>query len=334
MVELAVALGPEMPGWGTWEWVGLDVAGELKKYFRVSTFSAWGRPEADVVVVVKHAPPLEWMDAMRGRVVYAPVDYYQSPGDIDRDGAMLRRCACVVVHCERLRRYFEPYARVCYLDHHVKYGVRPVGDSEATKQKNLGEKNRGVDFSVGDFSASGPILWTGVRTNIPALAEWVNRHPLPGELIVLTTPEDPGRVPRAGEYGFRDEARVRIVVWRPEEQTAVMAGARAALDIKGEDFASRHKPATKAVDFIAAGLPLAMNPGTAAGEWLAGMGFDVVSPLDTERWLSREYWEETRRFGAVLRELLSLERVGRRWRNVILSVVRAEIADFRLQIAD
>ncbi len=32
--------------------------------------------------------------------------------------------------------------------------------------------------------------------------------------------------------------------------------ARAALDIKGTDFRSRHKPATKAYDFIAPGIPL------------------------------------------------------------------------------
>jgi len=55
----------------------------------------------------------------------------------------------------------------------------------------------------------------------------------------------------------------------------------------------------------------------ANAEHLAGMGFDVASPLDVERWFSREYWEETQRFGTVVRELLSIERVGRRWRNVI-----------------
>ena len=31
--------------------------------------------------------------------------------------------------------------------------------------------------------------------------------------------------------------------------------ARAALNIKGTDFRSRHKPATKAYDFIAPGIP-------------------------------------------------------------------------------
>ena len=57
----------------------------------------------------------------------------------------------------------------------------------------------------------------------------------------------------------------------------------AAIDIKGDDFRSRHKPPAKAIDFIASGVPLAMNPDSSMVEHLARMGFDVASPLDTER---------------------------------------------------
>ncbi len=81
------------------------------------------------------------------------------------------------------------------------------------------------------------------------------------------------------------------------------AGAKAALDIKGQDFRSRHKPPPKAMDFLASGVPLAMNPESSPVEHLARMGFAVPSPLDTQRWFSREYWKETRRFGQALREL-------------------------------
>jgi hypothetical protein len=37
-------------------------------------------------------------------------------------------------------------------------------------------------------------------------------------------------------------------------------------------------------------------------EHLARMGFDVANPLDPERSLSRDYWEETRRFGLAICE--------------------------------
>jgi hypothetical protein len=64
-----------------------------------------------------------------------------------------------------------------------------------------------------------------------------------------------------------------------------------------------------------------MNVDSSPVEHLARMGFEVASPLDPERWLSREYWEETRRFGLAIRELLSLERVARRWRLLIDEVL-------------
>src|SRR5205823_4435613 len=154
----------------------------------------------------------------------------------------------------------------------------------------------------------GFIVWVGVRTNLPPLVEWANAHPLAGTLLVLTNPEDPQHVPRPEQLGFRQPERVLVKRWTPEEHLACVAKACAAIDIKGEDFRSRHKPPAKAIDFIASGVPLAMNPGSSPVEHLADLGFEVASPLDPDRWLSQEYAEETLRFGAALRELLSLRR--------------------------
>jgi hypothetical protein len=64
-----------------------------------------------------------------------------------------------------------------------------------------------------------------------------------------------------------------------------------------------------------------MDPDSSPVEHLARMGFAVASPLDTEWWLSRTYWEETQRFGRALRELLSLERIGRRYKRILEEVV-------------
>jgi hypothetical protein len=232
-------------------------------------------------------------------VIYCPVDYYGSTADIDGDRKMLSRCSRVLVHCQRLRRCFERYARVEYVDHHVKF-VTPI-------------RQRWRD--------DGYFLWVGVRSNLPALVEWVNMHPLPGDLRVLTNLENPNCVPRAAELGFREHRAVRVDNWCRELHVALTEGARAAIDIKGSDFRSRHKPPAKAIDFIASGVPLAMNPDSCVVEHLGRMGFEVVSPLDTERWLSREYWEETQRFGGALRELLSLERIGRRYKRIIEDVL-------------
>jgi hypothetical protein len=273
------------------------MSASLATRFSTCTFLAWDVPDADVVVVVKHAPPPEWVERVAGRsaIVYAPVDLYPSAGAIDADSAWLRKCARIVVHCERLRKYFAAHAPVEYMDHHVKFAA-PMREH---------------------FQPDGNLLWAGVRSNLAPLVQWVNEHGAPAPLDVLTNLEEPDRVPTPAELGFRTDTQVRIHNWTAERQLALTAAARAAIDVKGSDFRSRHKPPAKAIDFIASGLPLAMNEGSSAVEHLAGMGFAVASPLEPEQWLSREYWEETRRFGLALREILSRERVARRWRGLI-----------------
>jgi hypothetical protein len=296
-----VAFGPRMPTWGSWEWVGADLQRELATHFQTLPFDGPVLPACDAVVVVKQAPALEFAGrgAARPALVYAPVDFYGSAGEIDADGSLLRRCARIVVHTERLRRYFEPYAPVEFMDHHVKFAA-PLREA---------------------YRPEGFFLWVGVRTNLPPLVEWVNAHPLPGELRIVTNLEDPQAVPAPGDLGFRRGGDIRVYDWSPELQREFTAHARAALDIKGADFRSRHKPPAKAMDFIASGVPLAMNPDSSPVEHLARMGFEVASPLDTEWWLSRSYWEETQRFGRALRELLSLERIGRRYKRILDEVV-------------
>src|SRR5262249_46357850 len=153
------------------------------------------------------------------------------------------------------------------------------------------------------------------------LVAWLNAHGLPGSLDVLTNLEDPASVPTPAELGVRASVSVRIHNWSPERQVELTSAARAVIDIKGDDFRARHKPPAKGIDFIASGVPLAMNPDSSTTEHLARMGFDVASPLDTDRWLSRAYWEETRRFGLALRELLSLERVARRFARIVREVL-------------
>jgi hypothetical protein len=296
------AFGPELPEWGSWQWVGADLVAALGTAYGTGTFKAWERrPEGDVVVVVKHPPDGGWIDrvARWARIIYAPIDACDSSAAIDADATWLRKCARVVVHCERLRKYFAPYASVDYVDHHIKF-ASPTRES---------------------FQPDGNLLWVGVRTNLPALVAWVRSHSLPCPLDVVTNLEHPELLVSAAELGFPSGADIRIHHWRPVVQTRLTQTACAAIDIKGHDFRSRHKPPGKAIDFIASGVPLAMNADSSPVEHLARMGFEAASPLDPERWLSRDYWEETRRFGLAMRELLSLDRVARRWKLLIDEVL-------------
>ena len=299
--RLVLAFGPELPGWGSWDWVGSDLAHALAGDFDTRTFRAWEEPVADAVLVIKQAPERGWVEriARRSALLYAPVDFSGGIAAIDADAALLRHCDRVLVHCDRLRRYFEPYARVESFDHHVKF----------TAPMRTG------------YRTEGNILWAGVRSNLLALVEWINVHGLPGPLDILTNLEDAARPPSPAQLGMRDDVPVRIHDWSPARHVEMTAAARGFLDIKGDDFRARHKPPAKGIDAIASGVPLAMNPGSSTVEHLARMGFEVASPLDPERWFSRGYWEETQRFGLALRELLSPERIGRRLRRIVEEVL-------------
>jgi hypothetical protein len=295
-----VAFGPVMPGWGSWVWVGSDLSAELSRSCRTVCFQGGDIPECDVLVIVKHSLPaaLVQQAARRSSVLYCPVDNYGSIDDLDADADMLRACSRIIVHCKDLIPFFQTYARTIYLDHHVKFAA-PLRE---------------------EFQSDGPFLWVGVRSNLLPLIDWVNAHPLPGELCVLTNLEDPSVIPSPADLGFRSP-NVCIENWTPERQVHLTATARAALDIKGSDFRSWHKPPAKAIDFLASGVPLALNTGSSPARHLGALGFEIASPLDTEKWLSRAYWEETCRIGRRLREELTLERIGQRFRQLIDEVL-------------
>jgi len=66
---------------------------------------------------------------------------------------------------------------------------------------------------------------------------------------------------------------------------------------------------------------LAMNPDDSPARHLERLGLTLASPLETEVWLSRHYWEQTSHLGRRLREQLTLERIGRRFREIIDEVL-------------
>src|ERR1051326_682471 len=296
-----VAFGPEMPGWGSWEYLGRDLIQELCPYYTTLSFQGDVVPDCDVAVVVKHLAACACLDdpSSRCRVIYLPVDYFDSCRAIDGEGRILRKCDRVLVHCHRLTHYFRPYALTEFLDHPIKHFAPLAQTSERQKH----------------------VVWIGARSNLEPVAEWVNRHELPGELWVLTNFEYPDDPPAPEDFGFRPGAVARMENWSPARQQEWLTSARLALDIKGRDFRSHHKPPTKAMEFLASGVPLAMNAESSPVEHLADMGFEIAGPDDLERWQSVEYREETQRFGNAIRELCSLERVGRRLRRIIDKVL-------------
>ena len=297
-----VAIGPRIADFGLRDWVGTEISDELSTEFDVRVFDH-EVPHSDLIIFLQFKPEANMLRRISrsSAVIYCPFDNYGSSREIDADAAALGACDRVLVHCERLRKYLTAYTSVEYIDHHVKVA--------ATLRAT--------------FQPDGPILWVGGRTNLPPLVDWVNQHHLTEELWVLTNPENLAETPHSQDFGFQPHNRVRVERWSAERQREWTAVCRGALDIIGDDFRARHKSPAKAIDYLASGVPLALQPDSSTAEHLARLGFDVASVDDWDRWRSRGYWEETTHFGAALRELLSREQIGQTWRRILNEVLVA-----------
>jgi hypothetical protein len=291
MSPLTIAIGPEAPAFGSWEWIGADLCRELPRFGCPTKTFRETVPECDVAVFVKFKPELVVLQELRQRcrLVYCPVDVYGSAAEIDGDSAALKCFERIIVHAERLRRYFAPYASVASLDHHLKF---LAGLPSAPR-------------------SDGPLLWIGNRSNLSPVIEWVNQTSLTGEVWLLTDFPSEAEITAAEELGFTRTNGLRIGRWTPARHREWTSLARAAFDVKGDDFRARHKPPTKALDFLASGVPLAMNRDSSSTEHLeTRYGFRLPGLDEPERWLSADYFHEIQRLAPRLRAELSLERIA------------------------
>lgn len=294
----SVAVGPMMPDVGSWEWVGQDFCRALAAEFEVQTWTDHP-PGCDLAIVVKYGFGPQLATVPSQGLIYCPIDAYGSSPEIDLHGPLLRRCDRVILHSESLRPYFQSYARTEILDHAIRYWSEP-----GTASPN-----------------DGPLLWVGHRSHLPILVDRVNRKPLPAPLIVLTNLESEST--RAVDAGFQSPD-VTLADWSAERHIEWSGKAMAAFDVKGTDFRQRHKPPAKAIDFLASGLPFAVNDDSVTARQLRSIGFDVASIDDPDRWLSSGYRSRTHEFASRVRSSHSLDAVGERLRNIVRDVLGSE----------
>src|SRR5271156_2667222 len=121
----SIAVGPVSPQ-PSWSWVGHHILRELAADYRVVPFASLQTPpSADVLFIIKARPTENFLEqAFRSdtRVVYVPIDAYQSREQISDDAAFLARCHPVLCHSERLLPELAPHCRrLRYVEHHTKY---------------------------------------------------------------------------------------------------------------------------------------------------------------------------------------------------------------------
>jgi len=313
---LTLAIGPVTQN-PSWQWLGPPVARELRKYFRIKIFRReLARCDVALTVKVPLAADEEARALDRGtRIIHMPVDRYCSPEEIRSERARLAGYAAVLVHCERLRPHLEAHVpNVWSIDHHNRFGLaRPAA-----------------------YRRTGFVLWVGAIQNAAYLLRWLERHPLPVALKLLTNHTHKGGRAAfertASQIGLhaRWERRTldshELVTWSARRQKRLLGEAIAAIDIKGgsEDFNQFTKPPTKAQKYVASGLPFAVNADSYSWEYFAARGLTLATPDDSARWFSEAYWRQTLDESRRLSAELSLDAVGRR-----LAAYVERVADLR-----
>ena len=307
-----VAFGPERD-FPSWDWVGFDTSRELSKYYQMTIYnsSRTDPPDCDVLFIVKVKPPAEFVAAARrkgSRIVYCPIDFYESQEQLRGDADFLRACDMVLVHSERLLPLVQTYCPNTYfVEHHSRYSLTQMAD----------------------YKDNGFVLWVGGCQYLASFIGWLQKHPIGAEVKILTDIDKAWSIRGARRYATLSLSRktwsiagCEIYPWSEKLQFEMLRECKAAIDVKQvEIFNQYYKPPTKAQKYVGSGIPFAVNPESYSAEYFAARGFVVASPSDSERWFSRDYWEETRRFGLKLREYTSLEAVGSRYKDLIESLL-------------
>jgi hypothetical protein len=176
-----------------------------------------------------------------------------------RDADFLRACTRVIVHCERLLPLIQVHnPDVHFVEHHARYALP----------------------AMVAFKENGFILWVGGFQYVPYLVRWLEQHPLAHEIRILTDFENQrarnaARV-CAAEIGVRlvlSElttviAGCRLFSWSERLQAEMMRDCKAAVDIKmTEKFEQYLKPPTKAQQYVASGIPFAVNSDSYSAEY-------------------------------------------------------------------
>jgi hypothetical protein len=83
-------------------------------------------------------------------------------------------------------------------------------------------------------------------------------------------------------------------------------------------FQARHEPPAKALDFLASGIPFAVNTNSSAADHVQQeSGLRLASPDDHDRWLSDEYFRDVNEIALRLRAELTLDHICSRFLKVI-----------------
>ena len=292
-IPIKVSIGPATKE-PSWAWCGGDLIEEISSSFTVDTFDDYdncAKQDPDVLMIVKEPPKQDkWKKLGHPKkIIYLPVDYFRTESHIHEHSLVLGDCCLIATHCTRLDKFLKNHcAQITHIEHYAKYAL-PI---------------------MNEFKQEGFVLWIGIGEFVPLVQGWYRKRNRPFILKILTA-----------HPCIHGTGNIHEQQWTPQIQRTMLGLAKAGIDIKGSDFHQSMKPPTKVQQFVASGVPVAVNRESYPWEWFHQEGLDLADPDDTSRWFSHEYWKETQDFGLRLREKISKKNVAKSYLDLIERVL-------------
>lgn len=302
-----IAIGPVSKE-PSWKWVGLDTIKELSKYFTIEVFNSYKHlPNSRIILIIKKLPPIEFVRKARKNgkeIVYCPIDYFNNKQDINMFGMILSQCTIILSHAESLIPIFNQFSHSYLVEHNGKYTLPKMAQ----------------------YKDKGYVLWIGGYQFVPYLLKYMETHSCNFKIKLLTDYKKKNAIGRANtvsrSIGIQlNTENLDMYEWNENLQKEMMQECKAAIDIKGDDFAQKNKPPTKGQKYITSGIPFAINKNNNCYNYFKNKGFNICSPGEEKRWLSKKYWEKTQKFGKHLASTISIEEVGKTYCGHILKLL-------------
>lgn len=274
----------------SWNWVGNHLVDSLRDTYDVETFNKSDTPKGDIIICIKHIAQ-DW----HGKMISMPIDQI----DIDKTdwAPFLKKCNFIISHSEMLKEHILNINPKCTtINHHGKY--------------TLGNRV--------PYREEGYAIWIGGMQHVPWLLKWVESYGSILPIQICTDIKDKAAYNAAHKLAKKIGLPLTIsekaingisaIEWSEANQRVAMTNAKAAIDIKGEDWSQLSKPPTKTQKFVASGLPIALNCGSPGWRYLEKLGLQACEPNDN-RWGSLEYYNDIQDASRIVRKETSFEYV-------------------------
>jgi hypothetical protein len=305
-----IAIGPVTKA-PSWNWVGLDTAKELSKYFSIEIFNSYSiLPKSKIILIVKQLPPVNFIEQAKSqdkKIIYCPIDYFENEMQLIKSDFILSKCDLILSHAESLIPLLDQFCPSFLVEHNSKFTLPKM-----TKYK-----------------PNGFVLWIGGFQFVPYICKYIKTFNPSYELKLLTDYKNKSAVGRAEslvrQIGIEiNYKNLDLYDWSEDLQDKMMQECKAALDIKGDSFSQKHKPPTKGQKYITSGIPFAINSGNCCFSYFQRRNFDICEPKNVEKWFSEDYYNQTQKFGIELKKTLTDKAVGESYALFINDLVKTQ----------